>query len=370
MEPLTDAQRTLVEDNLWLVGCITNTIHARLPGSVERDDVEQAGRMGLIEAALNFDAAAHPHTLFTTYARWRINGAIRDYLRSLDMASKEQRKKIAEGEASEIVALRIEDMHREPRVPGPTPEDASIAAQITAQISTLIDSLGGRRRVIVREYYFREQTMSQIGETFGVKEARISQVHKASIEQLRQEPAFVAHKAVFRFAMNSGLLGVLAAAWLLLATPGLQAQTNGDLTSRGCRGNAVQVVLTVPLAAGAITVPVPVCATLGAGLTLNTSVNPPRLEVVQSPTVMPRAVIERFPLPPDLPATQTSVSFTLQSTPTGAILGGFRSSRVGGDVVDFLVAGPGKTLVIKVPTYRPFTADDELAVLYWTNDAP
>lgn len=368
MEPLTDAQRTLVEDNLWLVGCITKTIHARLPGSVERDDVEQAGRMGLIEAALKFDAQAYPNTLFQTYARWRINGAIRDYLRSLDMASKEQRKKIAEGETSEIVALRIEDMHREPRVPGPTPEELSIAAQITAQISTLIDSLGGRRRTIVREYYFREETMAQIGENFGVKEARISQVHKAAIEQLRQEPAFVAHEAVFRFAMNSGLLSLILA-FCLLAAPG-QAQTNGDLTARGCRGNAVQVVLSVPLAAGAITVPVPVCATLGAGLTLNTSVNPPRLEVVQSPTVMPRAVIERFPLPPDLPATQTSVSFTLQSTPTGAILGGFRSSRVGGDVVDFLVAGPGKTLVIKVPSYRPFTADDELAVLYWTNDAP
>jgi len=221
MKPLTNAQRTLVEDHLWLVGCITNTMHARLPGSVERDDVEQAGRMGLIEAAQRFVEGRSAS--FPTYARWRINGAIQDYLRSLDAASKEHRKQITAGEANEIVAIRIEDMYRQPLVESLSPEDASIAAQISAQISTLIDSLAGRQREIVREYYFHDRTMTQIGAGFGVKEARISQVHRKAIETLREQPEFVTRKAVFRFAMNSGLLSALVC--LLLATTGVQAQT-------------------------------------------------------------------------------------------------------------------------------------------------
>lgn len=159
---------------------------------------------------------------------------------------------------------------------------------------------------------------------------------------------------------------------VFLIAAAASAQTAVDLGSRGCKGNSVQVVLTVPLAAGAVTVPVPICAELGAGLRLDTSVSPPRLEAIPQPVLMPRAVIERFPLPVDLPATSATVTFTLQYTPTGAILGGFRSSRVGGEVIDFLKTGGAtpKALTIKAPSYRPFTADDELAVLYWTLDAP
>jgi len=363
MEPLTDAQQKLVEQNLWLVGCITKAIHAKLPASVEWDDVEQAGCLGLIDAAIRFDQSLGAS--FVTFARWRVNGAIRDYLRSLDFVSKEERSRITAGEACEQVQMRVDDLYAQPRDTAASPEELSMAAQITAQIGTLMESLNGRQRTILREYYFQDRTMSQIGKGMGVKEARISQVHKKTIEQLRQEPGFLSRKSVFRFAMNSGLLTLFVLA--LSFAPAADAQTPLDATGRGCRGNAVQVVLTVPLAAGAITVPVPVCATLGPGLTLNTAVNPPRLEA--APVAMPRAVIERFPLPPDLPASQTTASFTLKNTPTGAILGGFRSSRIGGEVVDFLKAGGDKLLTIKVPSYRPFTADDELAVLYWTLEA-
>ena len=54
------------------------------------------------------------------------------------------------------------------------------------------------------------------------------------------------------------------------------------------------------------------------------------------------------------------------------MLGAFRSSRATGDVVDFLHThgATPKALTIKVPSYRPFTSDDELSVLYWTVDPP
>ncbi len=364
---LTDAQRELVEQNLKLAALIARDHHRRLPANVERDDIDQAARMGLIDAALRFDAARG--ATFETFARWRINGAVRDYLRSLDCVSKEERAKINAGEASERVELRVDDLYLEPRAVQRTPEEASMAAQFAAQLRNLVEGLSGRQRTIVRQYYYHDQAMAAIGEDLGVGEARISQVHKRAIETLRAEPAFVARKAVFRFAMNSGLFGLLAIAFAF--APAADAQTSQlDLTARGCRGNAVQVVLSVPLAAGAISVPVPVCAELGAGLTLNTSANPPRLEVVQQPALMPRAVIERFTLPADLPATATTTTFNLVYTPVGAMLGAFRSSRATGDVVDFLSThgSTPKALTIKVPSYRPFTSDDELSVLYWTLD--
>lgn len=219
---LTDAQRELVEQNLKLAALIARDHHRRLPANVERDDIDQAARMGLIDAALRFDAARG--ATFETFARWRINGAVRDYLRSLDCVSKEERAKINAGEASERVELRVDDLYLEPRAVQRTPEEASMAAQFAAQLRNLVEGLSGRQRTIVRQYYYHDQAMAAIGEDLGVGEARISQVHKRAIETLRAEPGFVARKAVFRFAMNSGLLGLLAIALCLLA-PSVQAQT-------------------------------------------------------------------------------------------------------------------------------------------------
>lgn len=370
---LTDAQRELVEQNLKLAALIARDHHRRLPANVERDDIDQAARMGLIDAAFRFDAARG--ATFETFARWRINGAVRDYLRGLDFVSKEERAQINAGEASERVEIRVDDLYMEPRAAQASPEEASIAAQITAQIRSLMDGLSGRERTILRQYYYHDKTMAVIGQDLGVGEARISQVHKRTIETLRQEPGFVARKAVFRFAMNSGLLGALATLWLLLVTPSLQAQTSAAIKSQACKGNTVQVSITVPLSAGAITVPVPVCAELGPGLTLNTSVTPPRIEATVPVVAIPRAVVQRVTLPAALPeATKTiSVNLTYSPAPASAIAVAFRSSRAAGDVVDFVAPGGGanpKLLQVTVPEYRPFTADDTVTILYWTLDAP
>lgn len=218
---LTPAQCELVEQNLKLATLIALDHHRALPPHVELDDIQQAARMGLIEAALRFDASRG--ATFQTFARWRINGAIRDYLRGLDAVSKEDRARINAGEAGAPVHLNVDELYIEPRAAQRSPEDASIAAQITAQIATLIEGLSGRKRTIVREYYYHERTMADIGDALGVKEARISQVHKKTIEALRQEPGFVANRAVFRFAMNSGLLGLLALVFAF--APAADAQT-------------------------------------------------------------------------------------------------------------------------------------------------
>lgn len=165
--------------------------------------------------------------------------------------------------------------------------------------------------------------------------------------------------------------------FLFLILAGLaSAQTPASVKSKGCKGSTVQISVTVPLVAGAISEPVPVCAELGPGLALNTSVSPPRLEATPAaPAALPRAVIQKFAMPTALPGTTKDISVNLTYTPTAsaAILVAFRSSRVGGNVVDFLTPGGGaspKLLQVTVPEYRPFTAEDLLTVMYWTTDAP
>src|SRR5262245_19117641 len=79
---LTADQSKLVEHMAPLVKRIAYHFMARLPASVHVDDLIQAGLMGLLDAARNFDDTQGAQ--FETYAIQRIRGSILDELRQAD----------------------------------------------------------------------------------------------------------------------------------------------------------------------------------------------------------------------------------------------------------------------------------------------
>ncbi|HZX78101.1 sigma-70 family RNA polymerase sigma factor, partial [Lysobacter sp.] len=72
----------IVEKHGELVRRIAHHLAARLPASVEIDDLIQAGMLGLIDAARNFQA--DQGAAFETYASIRIRGAMIDEIRRGD----------------------------------------------------------------------------------------------------------------------------------------------------------------------------------------------------------------------------------------------------------------------------------------------
>src|ERR1043166_5688092 len=88
----------LVEEHYSLVKYIATRLSAKLPPSIEVDDLVGAGVLGLIDAAEKFDVSRGIR--FRTYAERRIRGAILDHLRSLDWAPRSLRRKAREIEAA------------------------------------------------------------------------------------------------------------------------------------------------------------------------------------------------------------------------------------------------------------------------------
>jgi RNA polymerase sigma factor for flagellar operon FliA len=86
----------LVRKHAELVRRIAYHLCARLPPSVEVDDLIQAGMIGLLEAAGQFTAGRGAS--FETYAGIRIRGAMLDSLRGLDWAPRAVRKLRREAE--------------------------------------------------------------------------------------------------------------------------------------------------------------------------------------------------------------------------------------------------------------------------------
>ena len=78
--------RKLVEEHGPLVRRIAYHLLARLPSSVNVDDLVQSGMIGLLEAAANYDAAKGAS--FETYAGIRIRGAMIDEVRRGDWSPR------------------------------------------------------------------------------------------------------------------------------------------------------------------------------------------------------------------------------------------------------------------------------------------
>lgn len=70
----------LIEENLGLVNPIATAIRRRLPPRFELDDLVQAGRVGLVVAARNYDPSLM--VPFACYVRKRIRGAMLDAVRT------------------------------------------------------------------------------------------------------------------------------------------------------------------------------------------------------------------------------------------------------------------------------------------------
>src|SRR3954463_6207365 len=84
----------LIAEHVSLVKYLASRVSAKLPPSIEADDLVGAGMLGLIDAAEKFDATRGIR--FRTYAERRIRGAILDHLPSLDWAPRSLRRRARE----------------------------------------------------------------------------------------------------------------------------------------------------------------------------------------------------------------------------------------------------------------------------------
>lgn len=222
-----------MEPHMGLVRQIASRIRRRLPGSVELDDLEQAGTIGLMAAIASADAAGRECS--EAYLRLRIQGAILDSLREYDWASRYMRdrgRKLRETEQqlrqqlgrepnSEEVAEHLDlDLQsyfelaactQPPSIVdrGTTREGDEITIEEFVEDTTesrqdqLYEnqelrrfmlmgaaSLSAEHCVVLLLYYFAEWTGAQIAEALQLSEARVSQLRSGALATLRKRSRY------------------------------------------------------------------------------------------------------------------------------------------------------------------------------------
>lgn len=218
-EYLKNSQDELALQYLPAVKAMAFRLKERLPSSIDMNDLVSIGTEELIKLARRYDASINDS--FWGYAKTRVNGAMLDYLRSLDVISRSNRKLI---KAIEVEVSKYFNEHEEE----PSDEylakvlnedikkisEAKLAVDIYAvvpldeQFNALEDSdmlkyceqkelvglihkvlnkLPEREQLIMQLYYLEELSLNEISEILNITESRISQISKEVIKKIRKE---------------------------------------------------------------------------------------------------------------------------------------------------------------------------------------
>jgi RNA polymerase sigma factor FliA len=183
----------------------------RLPSSIDFCDLAAIGTEELVKLARRYDVKQNDS--FWGYAKTRVYGAMLDYLRSLDMVSRSNRKliKMIDRAITEYMAENEEEPSNAElaEILGESEDkvnDARIASEIyavmTSDASTLetvekenlieviegvLETQSERERLIIQLYYFEELSLKEISEVLDITESRISQIHKALLKKIRDK---------------------------------------------------------------------------------------------------------------------------------------------------------------------------------------
>ena len=219
-----------VDDSLLqhapLVKRIAYHLSAKLPHSVQVEDLIQAGMLGLLEALRHYDVAQGAS--FDTYAGIRIRGAMLDEVRRMDWTPRSVHKKtrqVAEAiravenrtgkdakdsEVAECLGITLDDYHQilldatncrifsveelaqtgeyfmdEGVKTDAEPVDALLQQGFQQALAQAIADLPEREKLVVSLYYDEELNLREIGAVLEVSESRVSQINSQAMVRLR-----------------------------------------------------------------------------------------------------------------------------------------------------------------------------------------
>ena len=218
----------LIVQYIYLVRYAVGRVKVTLPATISIEDIAGYGVEGLINAIERF--SPQRNTRFETYALIRVRGAILDRIRTEDFLPRSIRKKIKDikqateylkqelgrmpttselanyldmepekitqilsedvivtsiydkkGSADDSMEIidTIEDTNKL------TPHERMEEQNVKADLQHALQRLPERERTLMVLYYQENMTMKEIGETMGMSESRICQLHAQAIMKLK-----------------------------------------------------------------------------------------------------------------------------------------------------------------------------------------
>ncbi len=211
-------QDDLVLQYLPAVRAMAYRLKERLPASVDVNDLISIGTEEMIKLSQRYDKAQNDS--FWGYGKKRVYGSMLDYLRSLDVMSRANRRLVKlvdyeiekylneyeEEPSNEYLAEVLdEDLEKIKDARDgskliyvmPIGEQMTIISsedtysqiereQLLEVIKKILSKFKEREQLIIQLYYFEELNLKEISEILEISESRISQIHKKLLSKIRE----------------------------------------------------------------------------------------------------------------------------------------------------------------------------------------
>ena len=212
-------QDDLVLQYLPAVRAMAYRLKERLPSSVDVNDLISIGTEEMIKLSRRYDKDQNDS--FWGYGKKRVYGSMLDFLRSLDVVSRSNRKLLKaidhevdvyynehgeEPDDAHLASVLEEDIEkiREARNASMIATTLPINEQITIfsgeetenivekdelieVVKNILSTYDEREQLIIQLYYFEELNLKEISQVLDISESRISQIHKKLVRKIREQ---------------------------------------------------------------------------------------------------------------------------------------------------------------------------------------
>ncbi|WP_353683463.1 FliA/WhiG family RNA polymerase sigma factor [Thermodesulfovibrio sp. 3907-1M] len=223
-----DEKEKLIKQFLPKIKHLALRYHHIVQSVLELDDLISAGVKGLLEALNKYDPSLN--VPLSSFIEYRIRGAILDEIRSLDVFSKEFRKKVEDVKKTwknlrqsgreptdeeiaaslDITPQQLQEIYQSITASDVISLDNSLISQngdrlnllevisdekdifeeinlreVKERLSAAIESLSEIEKLVISLYYYEELNMKEIAQILGVSLSRVSQIHGKSLLKLK-----------------------------------------------------------------------------------------------------------------------------------------------------------------------------------------
>lgn len=199
-----------------LVRKLAARVRAELDLAIDFDDLVSYGMSGLVEARRRFDPSRGVR--FTTYAHYRIRGAILDGVRQMARLPRRAHELRKAAEALDAAAERaaaeraartakpdigatlasiddilgqysasyvISALGQAQRAPV-SPDRATHLSEQRDRVNEALEHLPERERLVIVGFYFQERSLDELGSALGISKSWCSRLHTRGLRMLRE----------------------------------------------------------------------------------------------------------------------------------------------------------------------------------------
>ncbi len=209
----TTQHHVLIEAHRSYARALAADILRSMPPQVERDDLESAAELGLVDAARNFDPSRGVQ--FKTFAYYRIRGAVYDAIRKMmwfsrsahgsyrfEAAANEYMGEYSDsprttadaGDEANAIADTLTSCYmlsleaggvRISRAAVSSTEQRLIDEERSALLRRALSSLPEKHRQVLIGYYFEDLNLEEVGARLGLSKSWVCRIHAKALELLR-----------------------------------------------------------------------------------------------------------------------------------------------------------------------------------------